>query len=223
MTILDAAAPLATPLSVAMREGSQPQHDAAESSTFIEDLMGGRINEAGYVAYLRQLRPVYAALEETARALADDPLVAQLHDPALERLASIDADIASWSTGDPAEDAVAGRASEAYAADVRACADHPVRLVAHHYTRYLGDLSGGQAIGRILDRDFGRDGEGLSFYRFDSIEKVKPYKDDYRAALDALPLDEAQRAEAVAEVQNAFAHNQAVFAELAEHLDLFRR
>ena len=31
-------------------------------------------------------------------------------------------------------------------------------LVAHHYTRYLGDLSGGQAIGRILDRTFELDG-----------------------------------------------------------------
>jgi len=223
MTILDAPSTPRPALSVAFREGSQPQHDAAESSTFITDLMGGRVNEAGYVNYLRSLRPVYAALEETARELAEDPLIAPLHDPALERLESLDADLESWRTGDPAEEACAGRAAEAYAAAIRATVDQPERFVAHHYTRYLGDLSGGQAIGRILDRDFARQGAGLSFYRFDSIPKVKVYKDGYRERLDALPLDAAQQVAAVEEVQHAFSHNQAVFAELAQHLALFAR
>ncbi|WP_114422290.1 heme oxygenase (biliverdin-producing) [Nocardioides houyundeii] len=221
MTVLDNAP--AAPLSVALREGSQAQHSAAESSTFISDLMGGRINEAGYVNYLRSLRAVYAALEETGRALAADPLVSRLHDPVLDRLGAIDADLAAWSTGAEAEQACEGRAAVEYAERIRWTLDHPVRYVAHHYTRYLGDLSGGQAIGRILDRDFARDGHGLALYRFESIPKIKTYKDVYRARLDGLDLAPAQQAEAVAEVQQAFSHNQSVFAELARHADHFAR
>lgn len=215
--------PTDVPLSVAMRDGSRTQHDEAESANFIADLMGGKVDEAGYVNYLKALAPVYAALEETARELADHPVIALLHDTDLEREASIRADIAAWSTGADTEDLYEGRATRAYADAIRASAANPVRFVAHHYTRYLGDLSGGQAIGRILDREFGRDGSGLSFYHFESIEKPKVYKDGYRAALDALPLSEAERAEVVDEVKAAFSHNQAIFAELGEHLDRFRR
>ena len=159
----------------------------------------------------------------TARGLADDPIISRLFDADLERHPSLVADIADWRIGAPEEDLYEGRATAAYVDAIKATAANPVRLVAHLYTRYLGDLSGGLAIGRILDRDFARNGSGLSFYEFASIAKPKDYKDGYRAALDALPLDEAQRAEVVAEVQTAFSHNQAIFAELGEHLDKFRR
>lgn len=220
MTVLDTTA---QPLSLAMKEGSQAQHDAAESSTFISDLMGGRVDEAGYVNYLRSLHAVYVALEEVGRSLADNPFVAALHDPALDRAGAIEADIAAWSTGRPEEHLCRGEAAAAYASRIRETAADPVRFVAHHYTRYLGDLSGGQAIGRILDREFGREGRGLSLYHFETIPKVKPYKEGYRARLDALPLTADQRADVVAEVQTAFAHNQAVFAELGRDLEAYRR
>ncbi len=92
--------------------------------------------------------------------------------------------------------------------------------MAHHYTRYLGDLSGGQAIGKILDRTFGLDGAGLSFYEFPM--RPKPYKDAYRARLDGLDLDAEQIDRAVDEVKIAFNLNQALFNELAENLPAYR-
>lgn len=224
MTMLDTSTkPPTTPLSVAMREGSQAQHDAAESSVFIEDLMGGRIKPVGYVNYLHCLRPVYAALEEVGAQLGDHPVAGQLVDPRLDRLASIDADLAHWSTGDTDETLVSLAPAEQYAEHVRSTLAHPELFVAHHYTRYLGDLSGGQAIGRILDRDFGLQGQGLALYRFTEIERVKPYKDAYRERLDALPLTEEQRASVVTEVQRSFTFNQMIFAELGQHLATLRR
>ena len=220
MTVLDVST---QPLSVAMKQGSQAQHEAAESSTFIADLMGGRVDEAGYVNYLRSLHVAYAALEEVGRTLSDHPLVAPLHDAALDRAEAIEADIAAWSTGRPEEGLCRGEAAAAYAERIRATLDEPARFVAHHYTRYLGDLSGGQAIGRVLDREFGRGGKGLSLYHFATIEKVKVYKDGYRERLDALPVTTEQREAIVAEVQTAFSHNQAVFAELGRDLEAYRR
>ena len=157
MTVLDEQ-DLDAPLSTAMRAGSKLEHEAAESSPFMSELLAGRVDEAGYAAYLLRLRVVYDALESAGRAHHHDPLVGAVHDQDLERLAALDADLDHWlgSAGAPGGDrTVDSPAAAAYSARVRsAAAEWGGLYVAHHYTRYLGDLSGGQAIGRVLDRDF---------------------------------------------------------------------
>ena len=221
MTVLDQTTAEQT-LSAAMRQGSLAEHQAAEDSAFMAALLGGRVNEQGYADYLLRLRPVYAVLEEVTAAHADDPAVAAVRDPAIERLATIDADLEHWSPG--AVLAVDSPATAAYCARIRAAAaEWPTLLVAHHYTRYLGDLSGGQAIGRLLDRTFELDGAGIDFYAFPAIEKPKIYKDGYRARLDGLGLSEGEVARVVEEVKLAFRLNQAVFAELAQNLPAYAR
>ncbi len=205
-------------LSVALKEGSAAEHDAAEGSSFVSELLSGRVNEQGYVDYLLRLRVVYATLEDAVRARRDDPLVAAVYDPALERLAAIDADLEHWAPGAFRE--AASPAAAAYRARI-AEASWGGALVAHHYTRYLGDLSGGQVIGRMLDRTFELGGAGLSFYTFGV--RTKPYKDAYRSALDGLQLDAEGIARAVDEVKIAFRLNQRLFDELAENLPAYRR
>lgn len=225
MTVLDQAA-LDLPLSIAMRDGSKVEHEEAENSSFMSELLGGRVNETGYLAYLLRLRPVYEALEAVGREYAEDPLIASVFDRDLERLAAIDADIDHWlaAAGAPTSTRIDSPAAEAYAERVRAVtAQWGGLFVAHHYTRYLGDLSGGQAIGRILDREFGLKGQGIAFYEFPAIAKPKPYKDDYRARLDALPVTPEEKGRIVAEVQEAFRLNRAIFAELSEHLAEYAR
>ncbi|MDN4173639.1 biliverdin-producing heme oxygenase [Nocardioides sp. SOB77] len=221
MTVLHAGPSPA--LSTAMRDGSRAEHEEAEGSTFVSELLDGRISEEGYAAYLRRLRAVYAAMEATVRGRTNDPLVAAIHDPALERLAALDADLAHWAPGAPRELAPGeSPAAAAYVARLEG-ATWGGDLVAHHYTRYLGDLSGGQAIGRVLDRAFDLDGAGTAFYAFPAIPKPKPYKDAYRARLDALGLDAAGVARVVDEVKVAFRLNQALFSELGERIDAYRR
>ena len=206
------------PLSVAMKEGSRAEHDAAEQSPFVTELLAGRVNERGYADYLLRLRVVYAALENAMRTRRDDPLVAVVYDPALERVAAIDADLAHWQPG-AARD-INSPAAAAYR-DRVAGATWGGALVAHHYTRYLGDLSGGQAIGKVLDRTFGLGGDGLAFYDFPM--RAKPYKDAYRDRLDGLGLGEAEIDRTVDEVKVAFGLNQVLFDELAENLPAYRR
>ena len=211
------------PLSALMREGSRIQHTAAESSSFMEELLAGRVNEQGYADYLLRLRKVYVALETVGRDLAATDAVAEaVHDVALERLAAIDADLSVWAPGVDGG-AVESAAADAYVTRIEATRAWGGLYAAHHYTRYLGDLSGGQAIGRLLDRFFELDGEGVAFYEFAEIPKPKPYKDGYRARLDALPLDPAEKIRIVEEVQVAFGLNQALFEELSAHLDTYRR
>lgn len=78
--------------------------------------------------------------------------------------------------------------------------------------RYLGDLSGGQVIKTMVRRHYGVE-DGLSFYEFD-IPKPKVYKDDYRAALDALPLTESERGTALEAATRAFELNHQLFLDL---------
>lgn len=219
MTVLDQPA-LDLPLSAAMREGSKAEHQDAEDSSFMAALLGGEVSERGYADYLLRLRVVYAAMEAVIRDRLDDPAVAAVHDEALERLAAIDADLDHWCTDDVRT--VDSPAADAYRARLEG-ADWGGLLVAHHYTRYLGDLSGGQAIGRILDRTFELDGAGIAFYDFSSIQKPKLYKDAYRARLDALGLGEDEKQRVVEEVKVAFGLNQALFRELGERLPSYTR
>lgn len=204
-------------LSVLMRDGSRAEHTDAETSAFTSALIGGRVNADGYAAYLGRLHPVYAALESVGAELAGAPELAGVVDPALNRLEALSADLAFWG-GRPAT-AADSPAVAAYVARIVATLAEPPRYLAHHYTRYLGDLSGGQAIGRVLARQFGLDGgAGLAFYDFRAVGRPKPYKDAYRARLDVAPLTGPQRGDVVAEVRKAFALNQGIFDELAAGL-----
>ncbi|WOC11529.1 biliverdin-producing heme oxygenase [Gordonia sp. MP11Mi] len=203
-------------LSAAMKKGSAIEHEQAEGSPFMSALLDGRMDADGYIAYLQRLRLVYAALESTAAKLVGDPIASPIIDPALDRLPAIDADLAHWSPG--GAPAFSSPAATAYAERIAESSTWSGTFIAHHYTRYLGDLSGGQAIGRILDRSFDLDGAGISFYAFDEIGKVKPYKDRYRDRLDAIgsTLSAADRDRLVDEVRLAFGFNQSLFVELSE-------
>jgi heme oxygenase len=211
MTALTAA-----PLSWAMRDGSRREHRAAEGSHFVTALLAGRVDGASYAAYLRRLRTVYASIETAGRANSADPCVVAVLDPALERLDALDADLAFWSPGSAVEGD--SPVADLYAQRVRDSALWGGLFVAHHYTRYLGDLSGGRAIRRSLARTFDLDenGNGLAFYAFPQIPEPQGYKDAYRARLDLLGLDAGPMSRIVAEVKHAFELNRALFAELDE-------
>jgi heme oxygenase (biliverdin-producing, ferredoxin) len=205
------------PLSVAMKEGSAEEHARAEQSPFVTELLAGRVNHRGYADYLLRLRVIYAALEDAVRTRRDDPMVAAVYDPLLERLPAIESDLEHWKPQGGNE--IQSAAAEAYR-DRIADASWGGALVAHHYTRYLGDLSGGQAIGKILDRTFELGGAGLAMYRFPV--RPKPFKDRYRARLDALRLAPDAVRRAVDEVKVAFGLNQALFDELSGNLPAYR-
>jgi heme oxygenase len=203
------------PLAEALREGSRADHEHAEASAFVTDLMAGRAHPARYAAYLRRLRVVYAALEAAVRECHADPAVAAVHDESLTRLGALDRDLAHWAPG------VAGApesvAAAAYRERIERAAEHPHLLVAHHYTRYLGDLSGGRMLAQAMRRGYPEHGlaeSGLSFYDFAGIPKPVAYKRAYRAALDDLVLEDAVRAAMVEEVREAFRLNRALLDEV---------
>lgn len=211
-----AAATDAVPLSALLREGTRPEHEAAEGSTFVEDLLGGRLTTAAYVDLALQLHAVYTALEEVGEQVRRTPAGSGVVFDELRRVPAVEADLAHLAGPGWRERAVPLPATAAYAAAIRAGGTDVGAYVAHAYTRYLGDLSGGQVIGRMVQRHYGVADEGVGFYAFPAIPKPKPFKDLYRARVDALHLTDAQRAAVVDEARSAFRHNRALFAALAE-------
>jgi heme oxygenase len=201
------------PLSAAMREGSRPEHEEAEGAGFVADLLAGRAHPDRYAAYLLRLRVVYAALERAVRDHRDHPAVAAVHDESLCRVDALDADLDHWWPG--RDRAVSSPAADRYRARIEEAGTTPPLLVAHHYTRYLGDLSGGRMLAQALRRTWpGLDRRGLAFYEFDAIPKPVAYKRAYRDRLDALDLDDAARADVVGEVRRAFRLNRDLLDEV---------
>ncbi|MEZ2120873.1 MULTISPECIES: heme oxygenase (biliverdin-producing) [unclassified Corynebacterium] len=205
------------PLSKALKASTADAHESAEYSTFTQDLMAGDLTVADFIALQEQSWLFYRALENAARVVANDPIAAVIVDPALERVPSIEADLdALHGNSEWRETVIPLPATVAYVArlnEIADAADAP-GLIAHHYVRYLGDLSGGQVIARMMQRHYGLGPEVLSFYRFAEIPKIKPYKDSYRAALDSLPLGVSDRERLLDEACAAFLFNFNLFAEL---------
>ena len=209
------------PLSLALKTSTAIAHERAEHSTFMDELLGGRLSVAEFTRLQEQSWLFYTALEKAARAVADDPIAADIVDPLLERVPALEADLDALHGSTTWRDAVRPLpATEEYIARLEDIAAHndAARLVAHHYVRYLGDLSGGQVIGRMMQRHYGLGEDCLSFYRFADIPKVKPYKDQYRATLDALPLSSTDRQRLLAEATDAFVFNLNVFNALGANL-----
>lgn len=208
-------------LAERIREGSRAAHEHAEQSPFVEELMSGRLDRTALCALLTQSWFIYEALEAAGIALAEDPVASPFLDPGLTRLPALERDLAYLhGTADWRSQARALPATQRYVARIRIEAQRdPVVFVAHHYTRYLGDLSGGQIVRRKMQLHYGLDVDGLEFYHFASIPKTKPYKDGYRAKLDQLPVAEEAKSRLLEEVNTAFALNAAVFADLEQQLE----
>ncbi|MFW0791751.1 heme oxygenase (biliverdin-producing) [Gordonia sp. CPCC 205333] len=202
----------ATAVSDRLRQATSAAHENAERSAFVESLMSGELDARAYGRLAAQLYYVYRALESTGDELRDDPVAGGFHDEKLRRLPSLTGDLAALGVDFSAVEPLPS--TTAYVDAIAASVDDPVRYVAHHYTRYLGDLSGGQVVAHRLREHYSVGDDALTFFKFAGIDKLKRYKDAYRDRLDGLTLDEREIDRLTAEAVRAFEFNSALFAEL---------
>ncbi|TYT21815.1 biliverdin-producing heme oxygenase [Corynebacterium urealyticum] len=204
------------PLSAALRDATAAVHARAENSSFMQRLLSGQLTEAAAADLAGQLWFVYDALENAARSVANSPIAGAVADPRLERRDALEADLELFIGEDWREKIQALPATAAYVARLEEIAGKPVEVVAHHYVRYLGDISGGQVIAAMLRSHYGIPAGALNFYDFSAIGKIPPYRNGYRERVDGLALNNDQRATLLTEAEKAFNFNTAIFAELAE-------
>jgi len=204
------------PFSAALRERSSTAHSTSEHSGFMADLMKGDGTRDDYVALVAQHWFIYEALERTARQMRNDPVASVFISDKLTRLPALESDLEFLIGPDWRERIEPLPTTQRYVDRINEVgATWAGGFVAHHYTRYLGDLSGGQFIGRLMARRFGFDTNGIGFYLFEDIADPQAFKDVYREQLDAAPWDAEEKERVIDEVLLAYRFNTELFEDLA--------
>ena len=203
-------------LAAELKTGTKRSHTAAENTKFVGSFLRGVVSEENYRTLIKDFYFVYSAIEEEMERLKDNEYIAPIYFKELNRVEQLKMDVRyyygpNWrGIIQPSESAIQ------YVERIHEVAeDNPKLLIGHHYTRYLGDLSGGQILKGIAEKALNlREGEGLKFYEFD-IDDKKAYKDTYRSALNTIPLDQGQVDAIIAEANHAFKLNMDLFDELS--------
>jgi heme oxygenase (biliverdin-producing, ferredoxin) len=199
-----------------LRSATGPLHRQVEATPFVRALLGGRIQRRGYALLLRSLHTIYAALEAGLARQAQHPSIVSIASPALLREQALADDLAVVHGPRWADELEPCPAARAYAQHLHALGDtRPDGLVAHAYVRYLGDLSGGQVLQRVVGRALSlQGGEGLRFYDFGDADQVSALANGFRAGLTRIVETAADTI--VDEAVRGFAFHDRLFAELAE-------
>ncbi|MEU4693130.1 biliverdin-producing heme oxygenase [Actinoplanes sp. NPDC023714] len=203
-------------LSDRLREVTREGRAVAQRSRYVEGLAGGRLPLAAYAELAAQHWFVYESLEPAAAAMSDDPVARHFVHPELFRLPALEADLrflygARWQSRISAL-----AATTTYCTRIRSAAyDRATGYVAHHCTRYLGDLSGGQWLGRKLVEAYGLRRDGYRFFVFEGVDPPL-FRARYRDRLNAAPWTPAEQNAFLDEVVAAYRLNIGLLAELED-------
>ena len=207
----------ASGLALALDDGTRKSHSMAENTQFVTGFFKGISTRSAFSQLVASLYFVYKAQEEAFDASLDINVQAMDYSE-LRRLGSLEEDMEYYFGADWRQNVKPSPATREYVARIQKISkEQPELLIAHQYTRYLGDLFGGQMMGgmarRSLDLDSGR---GTRFYEFDEIPAadVKLFIEQWYSELNKLSLSDEQKQLIVDEGNLVFALNIELFEEL---------
>jgi len=201
--------------SADLKEGTKESHSAAENTKFVASFLRGVVDYEEYRKLLTNFYYVYDTMEQRIRE-TEDPMVQAIKSEDLERKEAIERDLEYYYGADWKDEQIPSEACNTYCHRINEIAEKdPYLLIAHHYTRYIGDLSGGKILKEIAARVLKPPvGKGLDFYEFPSIPDAKAFKQNYRAVLDNLGTDSSQENALITEANYAFRLNMYMFDEI---------
>lgn len=207
-------------LAPMLREGTKKSHTMAENVGFVKCFLKGVVEKKSYRKLVTNLYFVYKTMEEEMTKLQNHPVISKIYFPELNRKESLERDLYFYYGANWREEIKLSEAGQAYVDRIKEVAkSEPELLVAHCYTRYLGDLSGGQILKKISQKAMNlNDGEGTAFYEFKDIPNEKEFKNKYRQAMNDLPIDRETAEKIVDEANAAFGRNMELFQELEGNL-----
>jgi heme oxygenase len=207
-------------LATQLREGTKKAHTMAENVGFVRCFLKGVVEKQSYRKLVANLYFVYSAMEEEIQKHQNHPVISKIYYPELNRKESLEEDLQYYFGNNWRENVTPSPAAQDYIARIREVSDQePELLVAHAYTRYLGDLSGGQILKKIAQRGMNlSEGQGTSFYEFEDIPDEKAFKAEYRQSMNESPVDQATADRIVDEANAAFGMNMKLFKELEGNL-----
>lgn len=207
-------------LATKLKEGTKKSHSMAENVGFVKCFLKGVVEKNSYRKLVANLYFVYTAMEEEMEKQRQHPIVGKIYFAQLNRKQSLEKDLSYYYGANWQEQIAPSVSAKNYIGRIReVSATAPELLVAHSYTRYLGDLSGGQILKGIAERAMNlNDGNGTAFYEFPEIADEKEFKVNYRQAMNELDIDDATADRIVEEANDAFGMNMKMFMELEGNL-----
>jgi heme oxygenase (biliverdin-producing, ferredoxin) len=207
-------------LATKLREGTKKAHTMAENVGFVKCFLKGTVEKNSYRKLVSNLYFVYSAIEEEMENHRQHPILSKIYFPELARKKSLEQDLFYYYGANWRDEVAPSAAATAYVERIKeVSASQPELLIAQSYTRYLGDLSGGQILKKIAQTAMNlSEAGGLAFYEFKDITDEKAFKANYRSALNELPIDEATADLIVDEANAAFGMNMKMFMELEGNL-----
>ncbi|MEM1426710.1 MAG: biliverdin-producing heme oxygenase, partial [Cyanobacteria bacterium P01_H01_bin.130] len=137
-------------LATKLREGTQEVHTMAENMGFIKCFLKGVVEKKSYRKLVSNFYYIYSAMEEEMDRHKDHPVVSKIYFPELHRKESLEKDMAYYFGADWRETTQPSAAAVGYIERIQEIGNEsPELLVSHSYTRYIGDLSGGQILKKI--------------------------------------------------------------------------
>ena len=199
-----------------LKTETKKSHTAAENTKFIGSFLRGVVSEESYKQLVANFYFIYRAMEEEVDKLSEHPIVGKVHSKLLNRTEPLSRDLRYYYGPNWRALIAPSEACQRYVNRIREVAEDDAELlVGHHYTRYLGDLSGGQILRGIPEKALSLpEGEGLYFNEFEKIEDKKEFKNNYRSSLNQLPINQSQANAIINEANYAFRLNMYMFDEL---------
>ena len=198
-----------------LKDGTKKSHTMAENTSFVSSFLRGVVDEISYRQLVSNFYFIYHALESEMKLHKDHEYVGRI---ALDGLARHDAlaNDCKYFYGYKWQDTIRPtEQAQRYVSRIHEVGNKtPELLIAHHYTRYMGDLSGGQILKGIAQKALNLRDVGLEFYDFPEIEDKKAFKDSYRSVLDNLPIDQSTMNAIITEANFAFRLNMYMFEEI---------
>ena len=206
-------------LATKLREGTKISHSMAENVGFVKCFLKGVVEKESYRKLVANLYFVYSQIEEEMEKHKDHTILSKIYFKELNRKKSLEQDLSYYFGPNWREQVAPSPAAQAYVQRIREVSENePELLIAQSYTRYLGDLSGGQILKNIAVRAMNLTDGGTAFYEFQDIPDEKAFKANYRQVLNNLPIDEATADRIVDEANAAFGMNMKMFMELEGNL-----
>ncbi len=213
---------MAVALAGQLREGTKKSHTMAENTGFVACFLKGVVEKTSYRRLISDLYFVYKAMEEEIERLVkeDHPVIKHIGFQELFRRKTLEKDLLFYYGNNWINEITISDSAQLYVNRIKEVANQsPELLVGHHYTRYIGDLSGGQILKKIAKKALNLNGDdGLNFYEFQLIKDEKLFKKSYSETLNQLPIDQNIADKIIDEANQAFTYNMNMFKELEGNL-----
>lgn len=202
-------------LALQLDDGTRKSHSVAESTAFVSGFFKGLSTKDSYSNLMTSLYFVYDAMEDEFDKTSESTVKAMDY-PELRRLEAAELDMDYFYGGDWKNKIQPSPATKKYVARIREVAQSdPKLLIAHQYSRYLGDLFGGQMMSGMATKSLNLDeGKGIAFYQFDDINSTGDFITAWYRRLNELDLTEKEKQDIVDEGNLVFALNIEIFEEL---------